>query len=100
MRSSADRRATEEIGTMFNNLIASEDKRKKVLGPRTLVVSVAAHLVLLGGALYAAANAPDPSERKVEEQVTYMEIEPTPPPPAPEPAPPPPPPEVEPEPAP
>lgn len=80
---------------MFNNLIASEDKRKKVLGPKTVVVSVVAHLALLGGALFAAANAPDPSERKSEEQVTYMEIEPTPPPPAPEPVEPPPPPEVE-----
>jgi protein TonB len=85
---------------MFNNLIASEDKRKKVLGPRTLVTSIAAHVVLLGGALYAAANAPDPAERPSEEQVTYMEIEPTPPPPAPEPVEPPPPPEVEPEPEP
>ncbi len=89
---------------MFNNLIASEsNKKRSVVNSRTLVVSGLAHVALLGGAMYAAANAPKPGEREVEEQVTYMEIEPTPPQPV-EPPPPPPPvveePEVAPEPEP
>jgi len=79
---------------MFNNLIASESKKKSVVNSRTLLVSGVAHVFLLGGALYAAANAPDPAERASEEQVTFMEIEPAPPP---EPVEPPPPPEMEPE---
>lgn len=79
---------------MFNNLIASQGRKRSVLNSRTLVVSGVAHVVLLGGAVYAAANAPKPGERAEEEQVTYMEIEP---PAAPEPVEPPPPPEVEPE---
>lgn len=77
---------------MFNNLIASESSRKRsVVNSRTLVVSGLAHVALLGGAMYAAANAPKPGDKETEEQVTYMEIEPT---PAPEPAEPPPPPPV------
>ena len=80
---------------MFNNLIASETKKRSVVNSRTLVVSGLAHVALLAGAMYASANAPKPGERESEEQVTYMEIEPTPP-PKPEPVePPPPPPEVE-----
>lgn len=81
---------------MFNKLIASESKKGSVVNSRTLIVSGLAHVALLAGAVYAAANAPEPRERAPEEQVTYMEIEPTPP-PAPEPVEPPPPPEVEPE---
>lgn len=80
---------------MFNNLIASEsNKKRSVVNSRTLVVSGLAHVALLGGAMYAMANAPEPGKRETEEQVTYMEIEPTPPPPA-EVEPPPPPPVVE-----
>lgn len=76
---------------MFNNLIASESNRKRsVVNSRTLVVSGLAHVALLGGAMYAAANAPKPGERAAEEQVTYMEIEPTPAPKPEEPPPPPP----------
>lgn len=77
---------------MFNNLIASENKRKPVLSSRMLMLSGVAHVALLGGAMYAAASAPEPRERAAEEQVTYMEIEPTPPEPV---EPPPPPPVVE-----
>ncbi|MEW5930338.1 MAG: energy transducer TonB [Gemmatimonadota bacterium] len=80
---------------MFNNLIASESSKKSsVVNSRTLVVSGLAHVALLAGAMYAAANAPKPGERASEELVTYMEIEPTPPAPEPEPVEPPPPPPV------
>ncbi|HEX2189527.1 MAG TPA: TonB family protein [Longimicrobiaceae bacterium] len=81
---------------MFNNLIASESRKRSVVNSRTLVVSGLAHVALLAGAVYAAANAPKPGERAVEEQVTYVEIEPAPA-PEPEPVEPPPPPEMEPE---
>lgn len=80
---------------MFNNLIASETKRKSVVNSRTLLVSGIVHVALLGGALYAAAVVPEPRDRAPEELVSYMEIEPTPPAPTPEPEEPPPPPEVE-----
>ena len=81
---------------MFNNLIASGDTKKSVVNSRTLIVSGVAHVVLLSGAMYAAANAPKPGDREPEEQVTYVEIQPEPA-PAPDPVEPPPPPEVEPE---
>ncbi|HEX2092478.1 MAG TPA: TonB family protein [Longimicrobiaceae bacterium] len=77
---------------MFNTLIASKPKRKSLLNSRTVAASIVAHALLLGGATYAAVNAPQ-KVRTTEEQVTFLEIEPETP--APEPEEPPPPPEPE-----
>lgn len=78
---------------MFNKLIASEGK-KSFWTPRTVVLSIVVHGVLLAGAVYATVLAP-PEAKKKEELVTYVEIKEKPPePPAPEeqaPKPPPPP---------
>ncbi|HEX2095437.1 MAG TPA: energy transducer TonB [Longimicrobiaceae bacterium] len=85
---------------MFNKLVASEGRKQKAVSARTIVVSVAAHILLLWGVAYASENTA--VGRKVKEEVvSYMEIEeqkapeppkpeePPPPPPEPEEAPPP-----------
>ena len=87
---------------MFNKLVASEGRKNKALSPTTMVVSVVAHIVLLGGAVYASEHT-EVGRKVKEEVVSYMEIEPEqpkapeppkeeppPPPPEPEEAPPPP----------
>lgn len=71
--------------------VLSGEKKRRVISPMTIAASVAAHLLLLGGAVYAAANdkapeevvtgeyvlppLPEPAEPKVEDP-------PPPPPPA------------------
>jgi protein TonB len=72
-----------------------EGRKRRVFSPATMVASVAAHLLLLGGAVYAAASDTGPRE-VVEGEVILpplpseppapQPVEPTPPPPAPEPA--------------
>lgn len=88
---------------MFNNLPASQGRKSTFWSPTTIVLSVAIHILLLGGAVYASVNAPV-KEKRAEEKVTYVELEeekpaepeppkpeePPPPPPEPEQAPPPP----------
>jgi protein TonB len=69
-----------------------EGRKRRVFSPATMVASVAAHLLLLGGAVYAAASDPGPRESVdiVElpdlptEPPAPKPLEPTPPPPAPE----------------
>lgn len=82
---------------MFNKLVASEGRKTKALSPTTMFASIAAHVLLIGGAAYATEHTA--VGRKVKEEVvSYMEIEPEQP-KAPEPPkaeePPPPPPEPE-----
>jgi len=70
-----------------------EGRKRRVMSPATMVASVAAHLLLLGGAVYAAANDAGPDEKLgpiVElpplptEPAAPKPVEPPPPPPAPE----------------
>lgn len=87
---------------MFNKLVASEGRKTKALSPTTMIVSVVAHVFLLGGVVYATEHT-EVGRKVKEEVVSYMEIEPEqpkapeppkaeepPPPPPPEEAPPPP----------
>lgn len=75
---------------MFNKLVASSNKRK-FWSPRTIFTSVVVHGLLLVGAVYASVQAPK-EQKKVEEEVTFLEVEEKQPePPKPEPPPPPPP---------
>lgn len=74
-----------------------DGRKRRVISPTTVIASVAAHVLLLGGALYAAAN----DTRPVEVVATELDlpplptepappevepVEPTPPPPTPEPS--------------
>jgi periplasmic protein TonB len=70
-----------------------EGRKRRVFSPATMVASVAAHLLLLGGAVYAAASDTGPRERVDNtfelpplptEPPPPPVVEPTPPPPAPE----------------
>lgn len=82
---------------MFNKLVASEGRKSSVLSPTTFIASIGAHVLLLGGAVYASEHT-EVGRKVKEEVVAYMEIEPEQP-KAPEPPkaeePPPPPPEPE-----
>ncbi len=84
---------------MFNKLVASEGRKNAAISPTTMVASVAAHVLLLGGVVYATEHT-EVGRKVKEEVVAYMEIEPEQP-KAPEPPkveePPPPPPEAPPE---
>ncbi|HVH12737.1 MAG TPA: hypothetical protein VM759_06790, partial [Longimicrobium sp.] len=40
-----------------------EGRKRRVFSPATITASVAAHLLLLGGAVYAAASDTGPKER-------------------------------------
>jgi periplasmic protein TonB len=69
--------------------VVAGERKRRVISPTTIAASVAAHVLLLGGALYAAAG----DARKPEEVSTVVDIGDytPPPPPAPvEPTPPPP----------
>lgn len=83
---------------MFSKLVASEGRKTRLISPTTLVASVLAHFVILGGLAYAAENT-EVGKKVKEEVVTFMEIEETPKveEPEPEAEEPPPPPEVQPE---
>lgn len=59
---------------MFNQLIASNPGRRGFWTARTISVSVIVHLALLVGAVYASSLTPE-IVRKVEEEVTFLEIE-------------------------
>lgn len=77
---------------MFNKLVSSDKKKRGLFGTKTVAFSVVIHALLLAGAVYASVAAPE-AEKKAEEEVTFMEIEPEEPeaPEAEEPPPPPPP---------
>jgi periplasmic protein TonB len=45
---------------MFN--VLSGERKRRIISPATIAASVAAHLLLLGGAVYAAASDPGPTE--------------------------------------
>ena len=60
---------------MFNKLVASEGRKNRAISPTTMVVSVAAHIVILGGAMYATEHT-EVGRKAKEELVSYMEIEP------------------------
>lgn len=83
---------------MFNKLVASEGRKNKALSPTTMFASIAAHVLLIGGAAYATEHT-EVGRKVKEEVVSYMEIEPeqpkAPEPPKAEEPPPPPPPEPE-----
>lgn len=83
---------------MFNKLVASEGRKSRLMSPTTFVLSVVAHVVILGGAAYAAEKT-EVGRKVKEEVIAYMEIEPEQPkveePPKAEEPPPPPPPEPE-----
>lgn len=69
-----------------------DGRKRRVISPTTVVASVAAHILLLGGVVYAAANETRPTE-KLDGVIdlTYVPPEPPAPPPAvDEPTPPPP----------
>ncbi|HEX6040258.1 MAG TPA: hypothetical protein VFZ20_19530, partial [Longimicrobium sp.] len=68
-------------------------QKRRVISPTTVVASIAAHILLLGGAVYAAAHDPKPVEHvRAEFDLPPLPIEPatpevqpeepTPPPPA------------------
>jgi len=81
---SPKRRNTQHAGSnldckggfrMFNKLVASEGRKTKALSPTTMFASIAAHVLLIGGAAYATEHTA--VGRKVKEEVvSYMEIEP------------------------
>ena len=72
---------------MFNVVV--EHRKRRVWTPRTVAVSVGAHLVVLAGIVAAAANAEAPPPRVVEYDIGRVQekrpqpVKPTPPPPAP-----------------
>lgn len=74
-------------------------QKRRVISPTTVVASVAAHVLLLGGAVYAAAHDPGPDER-IERVIELPPLPTEPPAPAPEPVEPTPPPPAPAEPAP
>lgn len=71
---------------MFDTLIASDSKSKrKTMTPGTMFLSVAFHALILVGAVYASVRPVVEERKRVEEEVTFMEIEEEePPPPEPE----------------
>lgn len=77
---------------MFNKLVSSDAKKRGLLGGKTVTFSLLIHGLVLAGAVYASVGGPAEEER-VEEEVTFMELEPEEPeqPQAEEPPPPPPP---------
>ena len=83
-----------EDSRMFNKLVASGGRRGGSWSPRTILVSVGVHGILLAGAVYASVAAPE-EQAEAEELVTFIEI-PEEAPPTPEAPPPPPPPEAQP----
>lgn len=73
--------------------VLSGERKRRVISPATIAASIAAHVLLLGGAVYAAANDTGPRERLdgmveikdwVPEPAQPEPVEPTPPTPAPE----------------
>lgn len=65
---------------MFNKLIASApDERHWLRNPTVLIVSVAAHLLLLAGIVWASTG-PEPVPEPEPEQITYIDITELPPP--------------------
>ena len=59
---------------MFNKLVASGGKRKSFWTPSTVVASVGFHVLLVAGA-YAANQGYDPTAKKADELVDFVEIE-------------------------
>lgn len=83
---------------MFNKLVASGGQKRGFWSARSATVSITVHGLLIAGAAYASVAMPQ-KEAKVEEEVTFIEIEeqseaPEPPPVQEEAPPPPPPPEA------
>lgn len=76
---------------MFEKLVSSAPPRRRIWNTPAAALSIAAHLLLLGGAVYASVREPAP-ETVVEEEVSFVEIEEVAEPAAPEAAEPPPPP--------
>ena len=86
---------------MFNKLVSSGSRRRGLFGAKSMTVSVVVHSLVLVGAVYATVAGPAEA-KKVEEEVSFIEIEekepeapkaeepPPPPPPEPAAAPPPP----------
>lgn len=71
---------------MFDTLIASDSKSKrKTMTPGTMFLSVTFHALLLVGAVYASVRPPVEERTRVEEEVTFMEVEEAEEPPPPEP---------------
>lgn len=73
--------------------VLTGEKKRRVFSPATIVASVAAHLLLLGGLVYASTGDPAPVEPAEPDSVlNYVELErkEPPPPPVEQPTPPPP----------
>lgn len=64
--------------------VLTGEKKRRAMSPATLTASVAAHLLLLGGLVYASTGEPAPAEPVEPDTVLrYMELEPKAPPPPP-----------------
>lgn len=73
---------------MFN--VLAGEKKRRVLSPATVMASVAAHVLLVGGVMFASSGREKEPQPQEQPDVKWTEVEPAPPIPAP-PAPPPPP---------
>lgn len=76
---------------MFSKLVASQSEGRRAWSSRAVTLSVATHLLLVAGAVWATTIAPAPRTEQPEEEVTFLEVEEAEPeaPEAPEPPPPP-----------
>jgi protein TonB len=62
--------------------VLTGEKKRRVISPATLTASFAAHLLLLGGLMYASTGEPAPIEPAAPDSVLrYVELEPKAPPP-------------------
>ncbi|HEX8726721.1 MAG TPA: energy transducer TonB [Gemmatimonadaceae bacterium] len=66
---------------MFNNLIESKAKRQRTAGG--MAMSFVLHTVLIGGAVYATANAAQKFEKPKAEKVDFVQVQKKEPPPPP-----------------
>lgn len=71
--------------------VLTGEKKRRVISPATITASIAAHLVLLGGLVYASTGNTEPSNTTDEPDIQYVELEPEEPTPPPAPVEPPPP---------
>lgn len=75
--------STHSTTTMFSNLIeSSADRFGWLKHPWVIGISLAAHVLLLGGVFWAAAGTAEPPEKKIDpKDITYIDVSEVPPPP-------------------